>query len=657
MWVVRVQADEIKLSCLENNGYESPELNDKLYLHFRGFKKIENLDAYTGCKAIWLDSNGFDKIENLEALTQLRCLYMSKNLISKVEGLQTLQNLHTLDLSYNRLTFLSGLSCCPNLNTLNVSRNSLATPDSVAHLQDCLKLTTIDLTHNCLDANESFFDVFKNIPSMSTLSINGNEITKLAHFRKKMIAFITKLGYLDRPIEEVEKVGAKAFVEGGPDAELAARNEYRETLRQQKAKEHEDFRNWQREQKKIREKEREEGRAKIMQFTEEELAQRTAEAKAAADAEKQMMELGIDKVAARYWQLEGTGLKSGSSALESLEEATRQLILERDSQTVDSDEERKLVPPPPPTEEELRLEAVADARIAAEAAERALFAEREAADKAKAETERAEKLRLEAQERKRLQAEEDARQRLVAESFRIYKAQLEAEKKQKNAGHAVPAGASKSIWESWENNDLNIAQGAVEMITAENPSSSFKSWESAAEVLCADTRAANSFYWTESMDMKLAQEVRVCVFDFNAVAGKLQAASMAGEFRVSARGARDVSAHNAEQFTAEACRLRWAQLSADQWCEFDSTKKSEHQPAVYKVCIPSEILGHGHGGQPTFEQLSKMSNKLPSYLKAPTMLPSVSGAEDDEDTDDDASYVGAEESKEAMADTRYEDLD
>ena len=208
-----MSAAEVKLSCLENNGYENPILNEKLFLHFRGFKKIDNLAPYTACKALWLDSNGLDTIENLDALAQLRCLYMSKNLIARVDGLACLQELVILDLSYNRLTHLANLSCCPKLQTLNVARNCLATPvrprldeaptfyiqahqppptpssrcvapawkhrptptptvinpflthtlftaqDALAHLVECPALNNVDVTNNKLEADEGFMEV------------------------------------------------------------------------------------------------------------------------------------------------------------------------------------------------------------------------------------------------------------------------------------------------------------------------------------------------------------------------------------------------------------------------------------------------------------------------------------------------------------------
>lgn len=202
-----MSAEEIKLSCVENGeicviqccnvsdsflmfsttsgGYETPELNDKIYLHFRGFKKIENLEQYVSCKSIWLDSNGFSEIENLQCLEQLRCLYLSKNLITKIHGLDTLKDLTILDLSNNRLAYIDNLSCCPALQTINLSRNFLETPDSIRHFQVCLALQNIDVTNNKLECNEEFLNILSSIPSLKALSCNGNEVTKLPHFRKR----------------------------------------------------------------------------------------------------------------------------------------------------------------------------------------------------------------------------------------------------------------------------------------------------------------------------------------------------------------------------------------------------------------------------------------------------------------------------------------
>ena len=42
--------------------YSVPDLNDSLYLHYKGFRKIENLDDFTGLKALYLEGNALDEI-------------------------------------------------------------------------------------------------------------------------------------------------------------------------------------------------------------------------------------------------------------------------------------------------------------------------------------------------------------------------------------------------------------------------------------------------------------------------------------------------------------------------------------------------------------------------------------------------------------------
>ena len=42
--IPRITAELLRKACVENRGFELPELNEVLILHYRGFRKIENLD-------------------------------------------------------------------------------------------------------------------------------------------------------------------------------------------------------------------------------------------------------------------------------------------------------------------------------------------------------------------------------------------------------------------------------------------------------------------------------------------------------------------------------------------------------------------------------------------------------------------------------------
>eukprot|EP00594_Rhizosolenia_setigera_P017518 CAMPEP_0178975300 /NCGR_PEP_ID=MMETSP0789-20121207/23053_1 /TAXON_ID=3005 /ORGANISM="Rhizosolenia setigera, Strain CCMP 1694" /LENGTH=198 /DNA_ID=CAMNT_0020663965 /DNA_START=960 /DNA_END=1552 /DNA_ORIENTATION=+ len=149
---IRMTSTELVKQALEHDGYETPELNDVLYLHFKGYPRIEDtIRAYTNLKCLWLESNGLTQIENLDNMLHLRCLYLQKNLLTSIgSSLQGLQNLVQLDLSENRIETLEGLDTLQNLTSLNMAKNLLSSEDSIMHLTDCPALTTLDLSHNQL---------------------------------------------------------------------------------------------------------------------------------------------------------------------------------------------------------------------------------------------------------------------------------------------------------------------------------------------------------------------------------------------------------------------------------------------------------------------------------------------------------------------------
>ena len=226
-----ISEDFCKKLCYYNGGYDSAKLNVNLYLHFQGFRKIQNLENFTNLQVLYLENNSISKIEGLDKLVNLTCLYLQNNYIKEIENLENNKKLSILNLSNNKIIQIPNISYLEHLENLYISKNYLNNIQNLEGLLSLKSLSLLDIQNNPFSdiSSDDLISFLNKLQKLKVLYLKGDITRSISNYRRNLIVKIKNLTYLDdRPIKKEDRIGAIAFFEGGFKAEKEARIKYRE---------------------------------------------------------------------------------------------------------------------------------------------------------------------------------------------------------------------------------------------------------------------------------------------------------------------------------------------------------------------------------------------------------------------------------------------
>uniref|UniRef100_A0A061QW97 Outer row dynein assembly protein n=1 Tax=Tetraselmis sp. GSL018 TaxID=582737 RepID=A0A061QW97_9CHLO len=222
-----MNARDIRRICRERGSFSVPSCTTILYLHQQKFKTVSGLEEYKACKVLHLENNCLTDVSGLSHMSSLRVLHLQSNAISSLEGLASCTRLDTLNVSGNPIRDMGSLPA--SLRTLRASHMGQWDASVVLQIAvGCPSLQVLDLQRDGLEG-EGVVEALSRLRELRVLYLQGNPLPSLQNYRRRLVSGLPDLCYLDdRPVEDIERAGAAAWIAGGAEAERAARMAFRD---------------------------------------------------------------------------------------------------------------------------------------------------------------------------------------------------------------------------------------------------------------------------------------------------------------------------------------------------------------------------------------------------------------------------------------------
>jgi len=208
--------------------YETPELNDCLFLHGLAIESISALPEYSEIEFLSLAENCLTSVCGISQFPNLRFLNISSNAVTDID-LKLFPNLEQLHACHNLLSSFTVSERNSSLKILKISHNKLTQFPDVSNLES---LEVLDVAQNLIREMD-LENSAKIPPSLKQLYLSPNPfIGKIRNYRKTVLGSLCRLAslsYLDNAfVTEEESAIARC-----PNNELKIREHFALSRRQE----------------------------------------------------------------------------------------------------------------------------------------------------------------------------------------------------------------------------------------------------------------------------------------------------------------------------------------------------------------------------------------------------------------------------------------